>query len=91
LFLRVSGSVVIKNWKPLRLERIADSPLLTVGDILGELTTVATLRIQIYSHPKHHCLCPQISSFRSSRHKRQTAAAAAASVPQPALVIWLSP
>jgi homeobox domain-containing protein len=47
LFSRVLGSVVIKNWKPLRLERIADSPLLTVGDILGELTTVATLRIQI--------------------------------------------
>ncbi|XP_059480561.1 uncharacterized protein LOC132199673 isoform X2 [Neocloeon triangulifer] len=42
-----TGSVVIKNWKPLRLDRIADSPLLTVGDILGELTTVATLHIQI--------------------------------------------
>lgn len=47
IFIYDLGSVVIKNWKPLRLERIADSPLLTVGDILGELTTVATLRIQL--------------------------------------------
>lgn len=45
---------MIKNWKPLRLERIADSPLLTVGDILGELTTVATLRIQIVKWVSKH-------------------------------------
>ncbi|XP_054268254.1 homeobox protein dve-1-like [Macrosteles quadrilineatus] len=42
------GSVVIKNWKPLSFDKIAESPLVTVGDILGELTTVATLRIQIF-------------------------------------------
>lgn len=42
-----SGSVVIKNWKPLTFDRIADGPLATVGEILGELTTVATLRIQV--------------------------------------------
>lgn len=42
------GSVVIKNWKPLSFEKIAESPTVTVGDILGELTTVATLRIQLY-------------------------------------------
>lgn len=39
--------MVIKNWKPLTLERIYDGPMATVGDILGELTTVATLRIQV--------------------------------------------
>ncbi|XP_046477628.1 homeobox protein dve-1 isoform X1 [Neodiprion pinetum] len=42
------GSIVIRNWKPLPLEKVADGPLLTVGDILAELTTVATLRIQVY-------------------------------------------
>ncbi|XP_049771066.1 zinc finger homeobox protein 4, partial [Schistocerca cancellata] len=42
------GSVVIKNWKPLSLEKIAEGPLATVGDILGELSTVATLRIEVY-------------------------------------------
>lgn len=41
------GSVVIKNWKALTVDQISDDPLVTVGDILGELTTVATLRIQV--------------------------------------------
>lgn len=42
------GSVVIKNWKALNFEQISDDPLVTVGDILGELTTIATLRIQVF-------------------------------------------
>ncbi|XP_018917493.2 uncharacterized protein dve isoform X2 [Bemisia tabaci] len=42
------GSVVIKNWKPLSFDKISDNPQVTVGDILGELTTVATLKIQIF-------------------------------------------
>ncbi|KAJ9595286.1 hypothetical protein L9F63_027329, partial [Diploptera punctata] len=42
------GSVVIKNWKPLSFDKIAEGPHVTVGDILGELTPIATLRIQIY-------------------------------------------
>ncbi|KAL1123246.1 hypothetical protein AAG570_002333 [Ranatra chinensis] len=42
------GSVVIQNWKPLSFDQIAESPLMTVGDILGELSTIATLRIQIF-------------------------------------------
>lgn len=42
------GSVIIKNWKALNFEQISDDPLVTVGDILGELTTVATLRIQVF-------------------------------------------
>lgn len=41
------GSIIIKNWKPLSTEQITDNPLVTVGDILGELTSVVTLRILI--------------------------------------------
>lgn len=41
---------MIKNWKPLSFDKIAESPLVTVSDILGELTTVATLRIQIFRY-----------------------------------------
>lgn len=41
------GSIIIKNWKPLPMEKIADSPLVSVGEILGELTSVVTLRIVI--------------------------------------------
>ncbi|KAL1493459.1 hypothetical protein ABEB36_011506 [Hypothenemus hampei] len=42
------GSVLIKNWKALNFEQISDDPLVTVGDILSELSTVATLRIQVF-------------------------------------------
>lgn len=42
------GSIVIKNWKPLPMEKVADAPLLTVDDILAELTSVATLKIQVF-------------------------------------------
>lgn len=41
------GSIIIKNWKPLPVEKISDSPMVCVGDILGELTSVVTLRIVI--------------------------------------------
>ena len=37
----------MKNWRPLSLTQIASSEHETVGGILGELTTVATLRIYI--------------------------------------------
>ncbi|CAG9816726.1 unnamed protein product, partial [Phaedon cochleariae] len=42
------GSVLIKNWKALTFDQISDDSLITVGDILGELSTVATLRIQVF-------------------------------------------
>lgn len=42
------GSLIIKNWKALTFDQITEDPLVTVGDILGELTTVATLRIQVF-------------------------------------------
>ncbi|XP_066158190.1 homeobox protein dve-1 isoform X2 [Euwallacea fornicatus] len=42
------GSVLIKNWKSLNFDQISDDPLVTVGDILSELSTVATLRIQVF-------------------------------------------
>lgn len=48
MFFDFAGSVIIKNWKPLSFDKIADSPLVTVGDVLGELTTVATLKIQVF-------------------------------------------
>ncbi|XP_055847404.1 uncharacterized protein LOC129913045 isoform X2 [Episyrphus balteatus] len=41
------GSLVIKNWKPIPLENISDNPVVQVGDILGELASVITLRILI--------------------------------------------
>lgn len=37
----------MKNWKPLDLEKICDNPVITVGDVLGELTSVVTLKISI--------------------------------------------
>ncbi|XP_023314292.1 uncharacterized protein LOC106654643 [Trichogramma pretiosum] len=48
LILSARGSIVIRNWKPLATDRVADGPLLTVGDILAELINLATLRIQIF-------------------------------------------
>ena len=38
---------MMKNWRPLSLTQIASSERETVGGVLGELTTVATLRIYI--------------------------------------------
>ncbi|XP_063991879.1 homeobox protein dve-1 [Diachasmimorpha longicaudata] len=42
------GSIVVKNWRPLPMEKVADEPTRTVAEILAELTTVATLKIQIF-------------------------------------------
>lgn len=41
------GSIIVKNWKPLPLENISDNPMVCVSEILGELTSVVTLRIVI--------------------------------------------
>lgn len=41
------GSIIIKNWKPLPVEKISDSNVVCAGDVLGELTSVVTLRIVI--------------------------------------------
>lgn len=41
------GSIIVKNWKPLPLENISDNPMVCVSEILGELTSVVTLRIII--------------------------------------------
>jgi homeobox domain-containing protein len=48
LILSARGCIVIRNWKPLPTEKVADGPLLTVGDILAELINLATLKIQVY-------------------------------------------
>lgn len=42
-----TGWLTMKNWRPLALTQIASSDRETVGGVLGELTTVATLRIYI--------------------------------------------
>ncbi|KAJ6642292.1 Homeobox protein dve-1 [Pseudolycoriella hygida] len=41
------GSIIVKNWKPLPLENISDNPMVCVNEMLGELTSVITLRIVI--------------------------------------------
>lgn len=41
------GSIIVKNWKPLPLENISDNPMVCVSEILGELTSVVTLRIVV--------------------------------------------
>lgn len=38
------ATIVIKNWKPLPVEQITDASV-CAGDVLGELTSVVTLRI----------------------------------------------
>lgn len=43
----LTGSILLKNWKPLKLEQICDSPHKTVGDILNDLTNHATLRVLV--------------------------------------------
>lgn len=47
------GLVVLKNWLPLDLDTIAEDPVLTVNDVLGELTTLATLRILVFRETKN--------------------------------------
>lgn len=47
-FFIIVGVIQLKNWKPLTFDQITESPEATVGDILGELSTVATLRIRLY-------------------------------------------
>lgn len=44
------GFVVLKNWLPLDLDTIAEDPVLTVNDVLGELTTLATLKIVVFRY-----------------------------------------
>lgn len=46
---------MMKNWRPLSLTQIASSERETVGGVLGELTTVATLRIYVRRY-FHHCV-----------------------------------
>ena len=46
----------IKNWRPLDLEQVTDNALVSVEDMLGDLTTVATLRIKITRYLIHHTM-----------------------------------
>lgn len=45
--MMIAGAVQIKNWRPLDLDQVTDNSLVSVEDMLGDLTTVATLRIRI--------------------------------------------
>lgn len=42
-----TGSILLRNWKPLSLNQVSDSPHKTVGDILNDLTNHATLRVLV--------------------------------------------
>lgn len=42
-----SGAIVIKNWKPLPLDKVTDNTLISVSEIFGELTSNITLKITI--------------------------------------------
>lgn len=46
-FLSLSGAIVIKNWKPLPLDKVTDNTLISVSEIFGELTSNITLKITI--------------------------------------------
>ncbi|XP_076361653.1 uncharacterized protein LOC143252813 isoform X3 [Tachypleus tridentatus] len=43
------GAIQLKKWKPLSLDQITDKPEATVGDILGDIAGIATLRILLLS------------------------------------------
>ncbi|XP_013784655.1 uncharacterized protein LOC106468724 [Limulus polyphemus] len=43
------GAIQFKKWKPLSLDQITDKPEATVGDILGDIAGIATLRILLFS------------------------------------------
>ncbi|CAG2165429.1 unnamed protein product, partial [Oppiella nova] len=47
-FLLCIRVIQLKNWKPLTLDQISDNTDATVGDILGDISSVATLRIRLY-------------------------------------------
>jgi hypothetical protein len=44
------GVIQIKNWKPLTFEQITDNVEATVGDILGDIASVSTLKIRLYRY-----------------------------------------
>lgn len=45
--IKSAGAIIIKNWKPLPLDKITDNTLISVSEILGELTSNVTLKITI--------------------------------------------
>ena len=42
-----AGVIQLRNWKPLSLAAITDSGTATVQEVLGDLSSVATLRIKL--------------------------------------------
>ncbi|GFS08792.1 DNA-binding protein SATB2 [Elysia marginata] len=47
---QATGGIQLKNWKTLPLEAITDRREATIEEMLGELTSVATLRVQLTSN-----------------------------------------
>ncbi len=45
--ISLQGTIHIKNWKPLTFDTITESPNATLDEILGDLTSVTTLRIRL--------------------------------------------
>ena len=42
-----SGSIKLKNWKSMSLDAITDDPSATVDNILGDMSSLATLKIRL--------------------------------------------
>ncbi|XP_025017628.1 cell wall protein DAN4-like [Tetranychus urticae] len=42
------GFIQLRNWKPLTLDQITDSVDATVGDIMGDISSIASLRIILH-------------------------------------------
>ena len=55
-FARFLGSILLENWRPIRLEKVAMSPQKTVNDILGQISSYVTLKIQIPRLAAHRTL-----------------------------------
>jgi hypothetical protein len=55
---------LLRNWKPLRLDQVCDTPHKTVGDIFNDLTNHATLRVLVRRYVPLLC-CLSVFSFQT--------------------------
>ncbi|KAI0219185.1 hypothetical protein LSAT2_029218 [Lamellibrachia satsuma] len=46
------GTIQIRNWKPLTFDTITENPDVTIEEILGDLTSLSTLRLRLCSQSK---------------------------------------
>ncbi|XP_076325834.1 homeobox protein dve-1-like isoform X1 [Tachypleus tridentatus] len=52
------GAIQLRNWKPLAFDQITEMSDATVGEILGELAGIATLRIRLFRQHLKQCIIP---------------------------------